>query len=433
MEQAEQTPPATKRPTTVNDIPDHLLKLIFRHLGSHVYFLRAAAVCTRWRRIVSTRGIKYRDCNYHDFSTTMGHYHVLDPSLSPAQAQRHRYRVAFIPSSPSIDAGHLSLDFLPNGPCGRPWRLVDGYGSLLLLATQRRTFLPYLIVCEPISRRFVKIKPIEEDMKYSHCLGVFLDRGYYVRSISSFSVTCVVHERSMGITNDSLSFVMAKVYTHQPPWCRRLRHGWSSPRRARSGGIHVHGVESAHYAGRSKGYIFWTIQDDCSVFSAREGSGELSHFRLPENVRTSHDTSTFRFVDDGGNDGLVRLVSLIGHELRVFLKKEHNNGGSEWVIVRSLNLAEATIGLPGYRESLFSGTVKIVTAGKGYVVLTPAKETWLFSVELGTMQVEREHLRNRHVGEVYPYELRLRPKVRACVFPCKKGREGPCYHICRCK
>ncbi|KAF8661231.1 hypothetical protein HU200_057075 [Digitaria exilis] len=316
-----------------------------------------------------------------------------------------RNRVAFIPSAPSIDAGHFSLDFLPNGPGGRPWRLVDSCGSLLLLATQRRTFLPDLIVCEPISR--VTINPIEEDMKYSHCLGVFLDRGYYVRSISSFSVN--------------------------PPWNRWQRHGWSSPRRARSVAIHVHGVESAHYTGRSKGYIFWGIQDDGSVFAVKEGTGELSHFRLPENIRASHDISTIRFVDDGGSDGLVRLVSLIGHELRVFLKREHNNGGSEWVLVRSLHLAEATIGLPGYKERLFSGTVKIVAAGKGYVALTPAKETWLFSVELGTMQVEREHIRNRLAGEVYPYELRLRPKVRACVFPCKRGRDGLCYQICKCE
>jgi hypothetical protein len=70
----------------------------------------------------------------------------------------------------------------------------------------------------------------------------------------------------------------------------------------------------------------------------------------------------------------------------VFLKKEHNNGGSDWVHVRTLDLPEATLGLPGYKECFFSQTAKIVTAGKGYVLLTPAEETWLFSVELETMQ-----------------------------------------------
>ncbi|TKW32653.1 hypothetical protein SEVIR_2G181900v4 [Setaria viridis] len=424
--------PATKLPTTVNDVPNHLLKLIFRRLDSHVSFLRAAAVCTRWRHIASSHGMRYRDCNYHDFSTTMGHYHVVDPSFSPeprSSQARRRHRVVFIPALPSIDVRHFTLDFLPSGPGSRPWQLVDGYGSLLLLTNQRHSSFPNIVVCEPISRRYFKIKPIK-DMKYCHCLGVFLNR-YNVSSMSSFTLTCMVYQRSTGIA-DGVSFVTAHVYTHEPPWCRRWRHGWSTSHHAMSGGIHIRGAESVHYAGRSKGSIFWGIEDDGSVFSGGEGTGVLSHFHLPENVRGSHHRSTFRFIDDGV-DNLVRVISLIGKDLRVFLKKEHNNGGSDWVLVRSLHLPEATLGLPGYKECFFSHTAKIVTAGKGYVVLTPAEETWLFSVELGTMQVERDHIRNKLAGEVYPHELWLRPKVSACVLRCKRGRDGPCYDMCKCK
>jgi hypothetical protein len=105
------------------------------------------------------------------------------------------------------------------------------------------------------------------------------------------------------------------------------------------GGIHIRGAESAHYAGRSKGYIFWAIEDDGSVLAASEGTEALSHFRLPENVRGSYHRSTFRFIDDGADD-LVRVVSLIGDDLRVFVKEEPNNGGSDWVLVRSLHLPE---------------------------------------------------------------------------------------------
>jgi hypothetical protein len=168
----------------------------------------------------------------------------------------------------------------------------------------------------------------------------------------------------------------------------------------------------------------------------------LSHFRLPEHVRGGgsrhRSTSTFRFVDDGtdNNDNLVRVVSLVGKELRVFLKleQEHDNGGGiNWVPVWNLNLREAAHGLPAFKECFFSHTAKIVTAGEGYVVLTPAEETWLFSVELRSMQVDHGHIRNRLAGEVYPYKLWLRPTVRACVFSCKRGRDGLCYNICRCK
>ncbi|RLN34519.1 hypothetical protein C2845_PM03G31620 [Panicum miliaceum] len=430
-ETLRQRTPATKLPTTVNDVPDHILKLIFRRLDSHVSFLRAAAVCTRWRRIASTRGTKYRDWNHHHFFTILGHYHVVDPSFSPSPAQRRRRRVVFVPASPSIDARHFTLDFLPSGRGGRPWELVDGCGSLLLVtANQQRGCFPDLVVCEPSSRRYIRIKPAE-DMRYSHCLGVFFDGRYSVMSMSSFSLTCVVSERAAGIAG-GVSFVTARVYTHKPPWCRRWRHGWSTSRHAMPGGIHIRGAESAHYAGRSKGYIFWAIEDDGSVFAAREGTGALSHFRLPENRGSCH-RSTFRFIDDDGADNLVRVVSLIGDDLRVFVQKEHNNGGSDWVLVRSLHLPEATLELQGYKECFFSRTAKIVAAGKGYVVLTQAEETWLFSIELGTMQVEREHIRNRLAGEVYPYELRLQPKVRVCVSYCKRGRDGPCYDFCKCK
>ncbi|KAL6592460.1 hypothetical protein ACP70R_049513 [Stipagrostis hirtigluma subsp. patula] len=69
-------------------------------------------------------------------------------------------------------------------------------------------------------------------------------------------------------------------------------------------------------------------------------------------------------------------------------------GVATWMLERTLRLPEATLGLPGRKECYFCRTAKIVTAGKGYVVLTPAEETCLFSVRLRTMQVEREHSRN---------------------------------------
>jgi hypothetical protein len=445
----EQTLQASSRsPTTVNDIPDRLLKLIFRRLDSHVAYVRAAAVCTRWRSIVSTRGIFNLSYHTHDFSTTIGHYHVVDPSSSPgrrrwsSREQQPSCRVVFVPAAPSIDARHFALDFLPSCPAGRGrrqrWEVVDGCGSLLLVANQpRRGMFPDLVACEPISRRYVRIQPAE-DMKHRRCLGVFLDGYRSVTSLCNFSLTCVLSEPSAGIA-DGVSTVTARVYRHQPPGWSRWKYGWSMPRLATSGSVHLRGVESARYAGRSKGFIFWDIQDDGTAVAAREGSCVLSSFRLPDHVRgaslSHHQSTTFRFVDDGAeNDDLVRVVSLVGEDLRVFLKRDHNDSGAgiDWVPVRSLNLREATRGLPRFKECFFSQTAKVVTAGKGYIVLTPAEETWPFSIELGTMEAEREHIRNRLAGEVYPYRLHLRPRVRACVFSCKRGRWGPCYDICRC-
>ncbi|KAL6658821.1 hypothetical protein ACP70R_002861 [Stipagrostis hirtigluma subsp. patula] len=430
-----QTPATTKPPTTVNDVPDHLLKLIILRLRSHVSLIRAAAVCTRWRRIASPRNHP-ADWHRHDFFTVIGHYHVVDPSLSPSPAQRRR--PVFVPASPSLDAHYFSLDFLPAGRGGRPWELVDGCGSLLLLAIRRRGFFPDLVVCEPTTRRYVTIQPVA-GMKYSRCLGAFLGQNYNVISMSiDFKVTCVLSERAAGMADDGdgdgVGVVTARVYHRRPPWCTRWRSGWHLPR-TESSALHVRGAESAHYAGRAAGMIFWGVEDDGTVFACKENSGEFSHFYLPEHVRASHRRSTFRFVNDGtyAFPAKVRVVSLIGDELRVFVERKHDDGSSEWALEKSLRLPEATRGLPGWKECYFGRTTKIVTAGTGFVVVTPAEETWLFSVELGTMRVEREHSRNRLAGEVYPYELRTSPVVRACLVRCRRERTGKCYNICICR
>jgi hypothetical protein len=70
---------------------------------------------------------------------------------------------------------------------------------------------------------------------------------------------------------------------------------------------------------------------------------------------------------------------------------------------------EATAGLSGCQESFFEQGANIVPANVEYILLTPqltpTYETWLFSVELETMRVEREHERNKYAGPAYPYEL----------------------------
>ncbi|KAK3133096.1 hypothetical protein QOZ80_6AG0532120 [Eleusine coracana subsp. coracana] len=276
----KQILPARKPPTTVNDVPDSLMKLIIDLLKSHVCFIRAAAVCTRWRRIASTRSITLRDWYRHDFNSCIGYYHIVDPTFSsPPGSQPDRAlrrRVVFVPALPlpSINARHFSLDFLP------------------------------------------------------------------------------------------------------------------------------------------KGYMFWCIEDDGTVFGCEDRWCSFLQFRVPEHVRgLSCHQSMFRFVDDGQyySRRRVLVASLINGELRVFEQHKDNEGRSDWVLKKSLDLQEATRGFPGRKDCYFNHTAKIVTAGNGYIVLTPAEETWLFSVELRTMRVEREHSRNRLPGETYPYVLDTKP------------------------
>ncbi|CAN6356142.1 unnamed protein product [Urochloa humidicola] len=426
-------------PTTVHDIPDHQLHRVFRLVDTHDSVIRAAAVCTRWRRMLSTRGLDMCWYRHDDFSTCIGHYHAVDTTFSPGpkkkpQAAQRRRRVVFVSASPSISPRHFSLDFLPTSH--RPWELVDGSGSVLLLASQRRhDFFPDLVVCEPISRRFVRIPPVA-GMKYHRCLGAYLSYRYNVITLSSFKVTCVLHDHAEGMAA-GVSAVTARVFNYNAPPMppdHRWRTGWDVSQAACKC-FHLRGAESARYVGRARGFNFWAIQEDGTIFSHSIGisTGAFSHFRLPENVQIS-TTTAFRFLENSRRR--VLLVSVVGDELRVFANREQNyyaGATNEWVQERSLRLPEATRGLPGHKQSYFGRSAKIVTAGRGYIVLTPAEETWVFSVDLETMEVDRDHVRNWLPGEIYPYELETRPKVHACLPRCKSRRYGRCREYCKCR
>lgn len=159
-------------------------------------------------------------------------------------------------------------------------------------------------------------------------------------------------------------------------------------------------------------------------------------------VRGPHNRLNYRFVVDDWEvvyPQIVQLACLVGDELRVYVEEEPGHTMEEWELEWSLCLPEATLGLPGRKDSYFGSVAKIVTAADGYIVLSPAEETWLFSVDLMTMKVKREHSRNRIAGEVYPYELHTPPVVNAHVVRCNRvGRGplwrglGPCSHICVC-
>ncbi|TVT99178.1 hypothetical protein EJB05_55470, partial [Eragrostis curvula] len=454
----EPTPAKRRRPTTLHDIPDHFLKRVILRLDSHLCLVRAAAVCKQWRRIAASPGVADYNFSYrYPGNYVLGYYHAVDDSsnrrappqpdgslvLNPASPAPRRPLV-FVPASPAINVRHFSLDFLPDaaGHRRRRWELVDGRGSLLLFADQRRGFFPDLVVCEPISRRYVRIRPVKE-MKYLRCLGVFLaNNSGFSRNVSfsDFRVTCLLYERSPGMADDVGEAV--SCFYNRAPRSRRRITGWNTQCVVTSSCILLHGAESTHYAGRAAGLVFWVVgDDDGTVLAASIDQSGFRRYRLPEHLwGSSQPGSSFRFVEESVDvyPRLVRLVSLVGDELRVYLGNLYNS--SEWQLERTLQMSQVTRGLKGYKECFFATTVKIVGEGPGYVVMTPAEEeTWLFSLDLRTMRVECDHSRNRLPGKVYTYELETPPVVRACVVRCKRFGRGPlwrglgrCSHICIC-
>ncbi|TVU49460.1 hypothetical protein EJB05_00773, partial [Eragrostis curvula] len=123
---------------------------------------------------------------------------------------------------------------------------------------------------------------------------------------------------------------------------------------------------------------------DCST-------GEFSSSQLPA-TKYSWDLGSwpFSFHAVQGHDGDPRLFILFFDEMRVFSRSR----GGDWRVEKSVQLLEATRGLPGYDPSLFKdklqGAFKLLTIGPGFVILNtpchPARWSTI-SVDLETMEV----------------------------------------------
>uniref|UniRef100_A0A0D3H584 F-box domain-containing protein n=1 Tax=Oryza barthii TaxID=65489 RepID=A0A0D3H584_9ORYZ len=357
---------ATAGPTSVNDVPDEVLELVLLRLGDSLALLRAAAACKRWRRLVADAGFLARFRSLHA-PHVVGHYHVVDPTFAGALRGGNH---VFVPErSPSpLDRRRLSLDFLPEPDSDRAWwELADTRGGLVLLYQNKwNVSFPDMVVCEPLTRRHQGILRPQET-KYRICFGVFLIDG-------------AAADETGGCISMSNFRVLSAV-------CESETSYW-----------YYHGTP------RPRAYVF------------SSGVDEFSLVTIPAIVGESYHPSTFRVIG-GGNDGTMRVVRLIGDDLKIFTQLK--GSGGEWVVEKLVRLPVATRGLPGHDVGLFHHYARIVTENERYILVTPRVATWLFSVEVETPVVEREHVRNKYAGAAYT------PAVQHTTLGCQRlGARG---------
>ncbi|CAN6162306.1 unnamed protein product [Urochloa humidicola] len=409
--------------TSVHDIPDHLLELIFLLLDSCGGVVRAASTCTRWGRILA--GAAFAS----SFGPLLaGHYHTVysffDRSPAPARAMPF-----FVPSPgmAGVDPGHFSLDFLPDSTS---WELADSRGGLLLLFKKNTAqaswtgycYLPdQLVVCEPSTRRHQGI--LSPPYLRGKCIGLFLldgdtgSSGFGSRiGMFSFRILAVLHE------------FQPWVYGHSGPMACTFSSGsdggWRTPESvaAFDGDTAVpNHVKQISFTDRVGGSAYWAIgQQDGAMLVLDMATAAFSVVTLPEHLLRSHDRYNFRVVTGGGYDGALRVVRVLNNELKVFTR---HLGGNEWVLENLVRLPEATRGLPG-REDLFFGQndAIIVAADDTHVLVTPQEKMWPFSVDLETMEVECATERNKYAGMAVPYELPWPPAVLTCAEQGRRSR-----------
>ncbi|CAM0947422.1 unnamed protein product [Alopecurus aequalis] len=399
-----------KRPrTTLDNIPDSLLERIIALNATSVSVVRAAATCRRLRRLVTGTG-------FDSAQNLFGPYprYPMVPVAGNYHNQTDGRGTIYVPSSPAlnndvVDIRHFSLDFLPGGG-GRSWEVVDSSASVLLLAKKktgwRRRCFPDLAVCEPVTRSYKLIPPLQE-MKYHRCVGAFLSHGAESRHgrasmslstwlwtsssrfMSTFRVTCVVYDGYAGISEDV-------------------------------------GTARACVFDRS---LFWGIKYDDKSLLVYDGE-HFRKFELPSHVRGS----ALRIVDIGDYNKFW-VICVQDSALLVF-DAPSAGGTDEWELVNRLELVEAARGLAGYDDKYFGdGLLKIVMADMRSVVLTPVAKTWMFSVNLDTMDVAALRYKTGDptcAAVAYPYELPWPPVFRACKLSCIRYGGGPCSNFCKC-
>ncbi|KAF8711595.1 hypothetical protein HU200_029046 [Digitaria exilis] len=427
-------PPA--QPTSVHDLPDDLLVRVLLGLGSPLHLVRAAATCRRWRRAVADTGFLTQFISLHGAPSVAGHYYVTETLPPNSTDQRRRVpemtTATFVPVSAAVvDVAHFSLDFFYVPPANdgdrprnmfqsasrrvrhsRSREIIDSRGSLLLLSnrpcSEGRYWSPDFIVCEPLTRRCQGIaRPAT--LSFHGFLGGFLLDGnggdHCDGAMSNFRVLSVLYEQ-----DGSSGAPRACVFTPGSDG------GWQLcwyPMDDCGGGdddIELPTIDKIHLAGRAAGMIYWGVETG-TVLVLDESTLIFSLLTFPEHMRWPYRATNFRVIG-GGDDGVpVRIVRLDGQELEVYGQVSGSAG--QWVVEKRVRLRDAAAILPGWRDSFSAQPASIVTAGDTFVVLTRTEKRWLFTVDLETMEAERQHERNRHVGPAYPCTLPWPPVLRA--------------------
>ncbi|CAO2163441.1 unnamed protein product [Urochloa humidicola] len=394
----------TTLPSNTDGLQHLVVELVLLRVPSPASLVRAAAVCKLWRRVVADAGFLRLHRSLHTPAAAVAGY-FFNKSIFPPLGRIASIHALFVPSSSfatDIDARHFSLDFLQDFHLDKGWKVLDSRGSLLLMKDASRSspadFPDILVVCEPLARRYTRIPP-PPDLHLGSCQlhGFYLVDGNAggCISMSNFRVQCEVQRGGV---------MHAAVFTAGGGACS----SWSEKAiKGITAGLH----HTRHF-GRAGG-AWYSLSGDRTLVALDGHTGEYSSFDLPATEEwPAHRWNEKVYITDG-RDGKPRIFSAAGNTMKVFARL--GDGGGEWALEKkAVLLQEATSGLPGHKASFFDRPLLIWSWGPGFVTLIAwAKERWLFSVDLETMEVKPATADVQDI--MYPCELPWPPVLHACL------------------
>ncbi|CAL5080900.1 unnamed protein product [Urochloa decumbens] len=342
--------------TSIDDLSDDLLELVLLGLDSPKWLLRGAATCKPWRRLVAGGAFLRRFRSIHA-PPAVGTFYSINPNTSCSYGRDHRWPgvdPVFVPSSESASTPcgpngrpQLSVDFVPRAWDGGPRELVDGRGSLHLLLMEkdrldRRScyccyhhadiMTPDLVVCEPLTRRYLAIPPPD-----GVCIvGAFLRDGTAGIGMANFRVLLVLYQHDLyggRIYRDDChnghGYLSASVFTNDGS-----NGGWWHHGEVDYDGVYLPRLNEIHLAGRTGGRIYWGC-DDKQVLVLDEHTLKSSTMALSQHMMSWQEFGRDNFRVVGGGARTVRIVHLAAGsgELEVFSQAHGIHGTAhDWVL-----------------------------------------------------------------------------------------------------
>ncbi|CAL4905649.1 unnamed protein product [Urochloa decumbens] len=392
--------------TNIHDLPDDLLELVLRRIRSPFYFVRAAAACKLWRRLLAAAA------DDNDFLSrlhqppphVLGHYYdegsttVFVPATTSPKPPGNRKA----PVNVSLD-----VDFLSGHYSGR-LALSDGHGRLLAFVHSNNSYSS-VVLCNPWTREHRELRPPRYG--YWCCtIGAFLLAG--AADMSCFKVLCVWLDRNY--SNGNKTAHAAVFSAREDGWLLLGSAGVGDIMPSLSCWLDTR----TKFLGRAGGSLCWSGEVSDTVLHLDEGSGVFSTITLPApaaigNSRSmSYHRGNLRVVR--GTSASVRFARVVGDEVEV-LCWWHDYGG-EFVVDRKVCLSQ----LAGI-ERLDDWSWRFLDTAEtpvtpGDVVLSPDEEyRWMFSLDVGTMEMKPLRKSNSHAHRVFPCELPWPPTIKVCV------------------
>ncbi|GJN41442.1 hypothetical protein PR202_gn00818 [Eleusine coracana subsp. coracana] len=400
----ETNAPVPTGSTSIYDLADELLELVFLHLSSPVCLVRAAAACRPWRRVIAAHGFLRRFRSLHG-PHVLGHFN--------AGAKTQFVSASSPPGEVSLHVrSRLSHDFLANF---YGLYLTDCRYGLLAFVHNKTS----IVVCDPWTRQYrLLMPPLELKLDFP-CYGAFLldaDETGTTSHMSNFRVLCVsffVNKHGgMGRTSVSVSVFSATDNRWLSLATTNVDAGVVAAAILFLSILHT----SKFFAGRVGGSLFWSF-NGTTVIQVNESTGAFSSFFMSLGPAGVDD----RGMDRGKvravvhkDSRTVRVVCIVEKELVVLQLMQGRGVCKQEKRVDLFQLCNVEEG-PG-RPWHFLELISDETVAPGCIMLSPNQKcSWMFLVDVETMEVERIEKRYWHKRQMLPYELPWPPTIKACL------------------